>query len=211
MVSLKQNRFVWVIKTCFSQNTNQLTTSYCPLNPQGNVTQKAFCWPHGCCSLLVGGPQSAGNRCGTVVLQGELQSHPVLMWHWAASENRPGVRASGHKQPMDFSVTWCLWLLFLLLHIADALSRCSGIAADAHRAYGDPSPAPWWWQSHISFQSTSTPTSLGLLPLPSTVCRTSWALGSSCSHWSQKNPEMEKKTQTPLPGKPSTSLPNVSV
>lgn len=42
----EQNRLIRVTKTYFSQILIIKLFSYCPLKTQGNITSKAFCWPH---------------------------------------------------------------------------------------------------------------------------------------------------------------------
>lgn len=122
LYSLKQNRLVWVIKTCFSQNPNPETflivlwipkeTSH-PRHSAGHMVAAPF---------ACGWSTRCSKRCSVIVqprISAELST--VFLQDWMASPNRPEVVNSEQMLFLwIFSYLWCL-SLFLFVCLFEAV------------------------------------------------------------------------------------------
>lgn len=113
LLSLKQNRLVWVIKSYFSQNANQQTifllSSKSPRKRHIQGILLATSLP---LLLLAGGPQGVQKCCSGIVLPG---TSTVLLQYWMAPPNRPEVGNSEQMQFLwIFSYLWSIWLFVCL-------------------------------------------------------------------------------------------------
>ena len=108
LLSLKQNRLDWVIKTYFSQNTNQQTVFLLSSkSPRKRHIQGVLLATRLWLLLLMGGPQGVQKRCSTVAQPGtSAKFNTVLLQYWMAPPNRPEV---GNSEQMQF-----LWICSLL-------------------------------------------------------------------------------------------------
>lgn len=114
---LKQNKLVWVIKTYFSQNTDQQTifllSSKSPRKPhiQGILLAAWLLL-----LLLVGGPQGVQKLCGNNVLPGtSAELTTVLLQYWMTPRNRPEMAIPNKCNSCGFSIYLASIWLFLFV------------------------------------------------------------------------------------------------
>lgn len=120
LLSLKQNKLVWVIKPYFSQDTNQqnifLLSSK---SPQKRHIQGILLAASLLLLLLVGGPQGVPKLCGTIVLPGtSAELNTLSRQYWVAPPNRPEVAILNKCNSRGFSIyLGSIWLFSLFVYL----------------------------------------------------------------------------------------------